>query len=34
MGDVEPKRPISRLVFIVYVWTTMGVMLTLLGEWR
>ena len=32
MGDVEPRRPISRIVFMLFVWTTMGVMLSLLGE--
>ncbi len=31
MGDVEPKRPISRVLFIVYIFQMMGLMLTLAG---
>lgn len=32
MGDVEPRRPLSRLLFIAYIFGTMGLMLTLAGE--
>ena len=32
MGDVEPRRPASRLLFILYVFAVMGVMLTLAGK--
>lgn len=31
MGDVEPKRPLSRLLFVGYVFSAMGLMLTLTG---
>lgn len=37
MGDVEPKRPLSRLLFIGYLFSAMGLMLTLAGActaWR
>jgi hypothetical protein len=32
MGDVEPKQPLSRLLFTFYVFSTMGVALALLGS--
>jgi hypothetical protein len=34
MGDVEPLRPITRLLFCAYVFASMGLMLTLCGACR